>query len=118
MTDKELKDWTDKDVAANKAFVEALAPQRYISSGEIDALFSYHPPKSEVEVRAHEHVRALVRSLAHDLNSILAESPQKTYLLRQVLPGVMMRANQVIAVHGIRDDYVFEVEDEGGTSTQ
>lgn len=81
---------------------------KFVSEDEIDNLTEYHPPKDESTKAAHEHVRAMVRGVMHDLNDLLAESPQKTHLLRQVLPEVMMRANQVIAVHGFNERYFFE----------
>lgn len=74
---------------------------RYVESAEIDALTAHHPPTSDDVVAAHEAVRAVVNQTMHMLNDLLAESPQKTHLIRVMLPQVMMAANQVIAVHGL-----------------
>jgi chemotaxis regulatin CheY-phosphate phosphatase CheZ len=82
-----------------------LVDGKFVTDAEIDNIYSFHPPKDEYTKDAHEQVRASVRKLAHELNNMLAESPQKTHLLRQVLPEVMMRANQIVAINGVTHEF-------------
>lgn len=91
--------------------------KRFVTEDEINDLTAYHPPLNANIKESHETVRALVRDMMHEFNALLAESPQKTHLLRQLLPAVMMSANQVIAVHGINDDYWWDKYQPAGGST-
>jgi ABC-type transporter Mla maintaining outer membrane lipid asymmetry permease subunit MlaE len=81
----------------------------YVQPDEIDQLTAHHPPRDQRVIEAHETVRREVNRVMHVFNRLLAESPQKTHLLRQMLPQVMMAANQVIAVHGVYEQPVNQV---------
>jgi hypothetical protein len=85
---------------------------RFVSPDEIDRLTAHHPPMSEAVVNAHQVARASVRELMHKFNALLAECPQKTHLIRQLLPQVLMAANQIIAVHGLHEGESTESEGE------
>ncbi len=79
--------------------------KRFVPDEEIEHIYSFHPPPSPNIADAHALVRQMCKGLALALNAMLAESPQKTTLLRQELPAIMMRANQIIAVHGVDPEY-------------
>ena len=85
---------------------------RFVSDDEIRNLTAYHPPKDVRTVEAHETVRRMVRHMALELNGMLAESPHKIHLIRQILPELMMRANQIIAVHGLDPEWVAQAEEQ------
>jgi chemotaxis regulatin CheY-phosphate phosphatase CheZ len=77
---------------------------KFVQDDEIVELTTHHPPASDEVIAAHEAVRTTVRELMLMLNDLLGECPQKTHLLRQQLPQVMMTANQIIAVRGLRSE--------------
>ncbi len=69
-----------------------------MDSQYIEDIFSHHPPKDQETVQKHEEVRVQIKLVAHDLNSLLPESPEKTLAIRH-LQQAMMYANSAIAIH-------------------
>lgn len=65
---------------------------------EIAHRFAYHPPRNEATVKAHERVRALLGSVAQELDALLpADRPREKALTQTQLEEAMMWANAAIA---------------------
>lgn len=71
-----------------------------IQHDDIEQIFSYHAP-DDGKVVAHEAVRDACKFAAHELCSVMAESPEATIAIRK-LQECMMYANAAIAIHGIK----------------
>lgn len=69
-----------------------------LSNDDIDAIFTFHPPKNDEIASAHDNVRLVMRNAAHEIKRLTPESPEQTTAIRK-LQEAMMHANAAIAVH-------------------
>lgn len=69
---------------------------KFVTDDQITNWFAYHPPSSQEIIAAHERVRAEYGALAHNMNDLLPEGPDKTVALRAIRDAAM-HANAAIA---------------------
>lgn len=69
-----------------------------LNKEDVDAIFTFHPPKNEGEQRQHESVREACREAAIRILYHTPVCPEQTTAIRK-LQEAMMHANAAIAIH-------------------
>lgn len=67
-----------------------------MQSIDIDNVFSYHPPTNPEQVETYQDVRTAGKQLAHVVDELVPDGPEKTLAIRKIQEAVMW-ANAGIA---------------------
>lgn len=72
--------------------------KRWVTTEAINNMFAYHPPAHEGVAATHTDLRAACERLAHQINAMAPECPEKTTAITKVREA-MFWANAAVACH-------------------